>query len=60
VEYSESVVDPEIKRGRRCLKKYRTLAELRGKWVATPGKLTTVTLLFKIYAAGIENVDRRN
>lgn len=38
-------------------KKYRTLAELRGKTVATPGKLTTATLLFKIYTDGIVNVD---
>lgn len=38
-------------------KKYRSLSELRGKKVATPGKLTTATLLFRIYAAGIENVD---
>jgi 1,4-dihydroxy-6-naphthoate synthase len=38
-------------------KKYRSLAELRGKRVATPGKLTTATLLFRIYAAGIENID---
>ena len=38
-------------------KKYRTLAELRGKTVATPGKLTTATLLFRIYTEGIVNVD---
>ena len=38
-------------------KKYRSLAELRGKRVATPGKLTTASLLFRIYAEGIENVD---
>lgn len=38
-------------------KKYSTLAELKGKRVATPGKMTTATLLFKIYGEGIENVD---
>ncbi len=38
-------------------KKYKTLAELRGKKVATPGKLTTASLLFRIFTSGIENVD---
>lgn len=38
-------------------KKYRTLDELQGKTVATPGKMTTATLLFKIFADGIKNVD---
>lgn len=38
-------------------KKYKTLDELKGKKVATPGKLTTATLLFKIFTDGIENVD---
>jgi len=38
-------------------KKYRTLEELEGKTVATPGKLTTATLLFMIYTDGIANVD---
>lgn len=38
-------------------KKYRTLRELRGKIVATPGKFTTATLLLKIYAEDIANVD---
>ncbi len=38
-------------------KKYRTLAELKGKTTATPGKLTTATLLFKIYTDGIVNTD---
>jgi 1,4-dihydroxy-6-naphthoate synthase len=38
-------------------KKYRTLEELRGKTVATPGKLTTATLLFKTFTEGINNVD---
>jgi 1,4-dihydroxy-6-naphthoate synthase len=38
-------------------KKYRTLEELRGKRVATPGKLTTATLLFKIFTDGIDQQD---
>ncbi len=38
-------------------KKWKTLAELRGKTVATPGKLTTATLLFKLYTDGIANRD---
>ncbi len=38
-------------------KKYRTLDELKGKTVATPGKLTTATLLFKLFTEGINNVD---
>ena len=38
-------------------KKYRTLEELKGKTVATPGKLTTATLLFKTFTDGIYNVD---
>jgi len=38
-------------------KKYSTLEELKGKRVATPGKLTTATLLFKIFTDGIDNVD---
>lgn len=38
-------------------KKYRTLDELQGKTVATPGKMTTATLLLKIFAEGINNVD---
>jgi 1,4-dihydroxy-6-naphthoate synthase len=38
-------------------RKYRTLKELKGKTVATPGKLTTASLLFKIYTDGIANVD---
>ena len=38
-------------------KKYRTLEELKGKTVATPGKLTTATLLFKTFTEGINNVD---
>lgn len=38
-------------------KKYKTLEELKGKTVATPGKQTTATLLFKIFTEGIINVD---
>ncbi len=38
-------------------RKWRTLDDLRGKTVATPGPLTTATLLFKIFTDGITNVD---
>jgi 1,4-dihydroxy-6-naphthoate synthase len=38
-------------------RKYRTLEELRGKTVGTPGVLTTATLLFKTFTEGIHNVD---
>ena len=38
-------------------KKYKSLEELKGKTVATPGKLTTATLLLKIFTEGIKNVD---
>jgi 1,4-dihydroxy-6-naphthoate synthase len=38
-------------------KKYSTLEELQGKKVATPGTLTTASLLFKIFCEGISNVD---
>jgi 1,4-dihydroxy-6-naphthoate synthase len=38
-------------------KKYNSLEELQGRKVATPGKLTTASLIFKIYSEGIENVD---
>ena len=38
-------------------RKYRTMEELRGKTVATPGPRTTATLLFNIYSEGIRNVD---
>jgi 1,4-dihydroxy-6-naphthoate synthase len=38
-------------------KKYHSLDELKGKTVATPGKLTTASLLFKIFSEGIENTD---
>ncbi len=37
-------------------KEYR-LEDLRNKVVATPGRLTTANLLFKIYTDGIANVD---
>ncbi len=35
-------------------KKYKTLAELKGKTVGTPGPLTTATLLFRMFTEGIE------
>jgi 1,4-dihydroxy-6-naphthoate synthase len=38
-------------------KKYGSIEELRGKKIATPGKLTTATLLFRIFSENIENVD---
>jgi len=38
-------------------RKYRTLDELRGRVVATPGPLTTATLLFRTFTDGIRNVD---
>lgn len=38
-------------------RKYKSLAELDGKMVGTPGPLTTATLLFKIFTQGIHNVD---
>ncbi len=38
-------------------KRHHSLDELRGKRVATPGKLTTATLLFKIFTEEIDNVD---
>ncbi len=38
-------------------RKYRTLDELRGKTVGTPGPMTTATLLFKTFTDGIRNVD---
>jgi 1,4-dihydroxy-6-naphthoate synthase len=38
-------------------RRYSNLLDLRGKTVATPGPLTTATLLFKIFTEGIENVD---
>ncbi|GEM_PF-30817 len=38
-------------------RKYRTLDELQGKTIGTPGPLTTATLLFKTFTSGIKNVD---
>jgi 1,4-dihydroxy-6-naphthoate synthase len=38
-------------------RKFRTLEELKGKTVGTPGPLTTATLLFKTFTSGIKNVD---
>ncbi|MBI4548263.1 MAG: ABC transporter substrate-binding protein [Ignavibacteriae bacterium] len=38
-------------------RKYETLSELKGKIVATPGPLTTATLLFKIFTDGIKSID---
>lgn len=38
-------------------RKYRSLDELKGKTVGTPGPFTTATLLFKIFTQGINNVD---
>ncbi len=38
-------------------KRYSSLDQLKGKTVATPGQLTTATLLFKIFNEGISNVD---
>lgn len=38
-------------------KNYGTLEELKGKTVATPGPLTTATLLFRLFTDGIYNVD---
>ena len=38
-------------------RKYKSLTDLKGKTVGTPGPLTTATLLFKIFTDGIENVD---
>ena len=38
-------------------RKYKTLEELTGKTVATPGPLTTASLLFSIYTRGIRKID---
>jgi 1,4-dihydroxy-6-naphthoate synthase len=38
-------------------KEYNSLEELQGKKVATPGKLTTASLIFKIFSDNIENID---
>lgn len=37
--------------------KYKSLAELKGKTVATPGPLTTAALLFKMFTDGIGSID---
>jgi 1,4-dihydroxy-6-naphthoate synthase len=37
--------------------KYKTLQDLQGKVVGTPGPLTTATLLFKTFTSGINNVN---
>ncbi len=38
-------------------KKYASLKELRGKKVATPGKLTTASLITKIFTEGFDTID---
>lgn len=38
-------------------RKFTSLDELKGRTVATPGPLTTATLLFKIFTDGIKNID---
>ncbi|HTK81927.1 MAG TPA: MqnA/MqnD/SBP family protein [Bacteroidota bacterium] len=38
-------------------RKYKTIDELKGKTIATPGPLTTATLLYKIFVQGAKNVD---
>jgi len=38
-------------------RKYKTLEELKGKTVGTPGPLTTATLLFRTFTDGIRNTD---
>ena len=38
-------------------RKFKTIGELKGKTVGTPGPLTTATLLFKIFTDGIKNID---
>ncbi len=38
-------------------RKYKSLDELKGKTVGTPGPYTTATLLFKIFTEGIQNID---
>jgi len=38
-------------------RKYRTLDELKGKLVGTPGPLTTATLLFRTFTKDIRHVD---
>ena len=38
-------------------RKYKSIAELKGKTVGTPGPLTTATLLFKTFTEGVKNID---
>ncbi|MBI2619931.1 MAG: ABC transporter substrate-binding protein [Ignavibacteriales bacterium] len=38
-------------------KQYSSLDDLAGKRVATPGELTTATLLFKLFTDGVDQVD---
>ena len=38
-------------------RRYRSLDELRGKIVGTPGPLTTATLLFRTFTDGIRHID---
>jgi 1,4-dihydroxy-6-naphthoate synthase len=38
-------------------RKFRTLQELKGHTVGTPGPLTTATLLFRTFTEGIRNID---
>ncbi len=38
-------------------KKFRTLQELSGRTVGTPGPLTTATLLFRVFTEGMRNID---
>ena len=38
-------------------RKFKSLEELKGKTVGTPGPLTTATLLLKTFTSGVNNVD---
>jgi 1,4-dihydroxy-6-naphthoate synthase len=38
-------------------RKFRSLDELRGRTVGTPGPLTTATLLFRTFTSGIRHID---
>ncbi len=38
-------------------RRYKSVDELKGKTIGTPGPLTTATLLFKIFTNGLGNVD---
>jgi 1,4-dihydroxy-6-naphthoate synthase len=40
-------------------RKFRSLEELRGKTVGTPGPLTTATLLFQTFTEGISHIDMK-